>query len=98
LDSKDQGLPETKGWRDRTLALAESVAGMRPNALVAEIHELSGLPSLREKKLDGDVFLVINPLWRCDGDHGTRLSHGVKVRFVDTFNLERRPLRALEKD
>jgi hypothetical protein len=96
LDSKDWDLPETKGWHTRALALAEAVAGMRPNSLVAELHERSGLPSLRELQEDGNVVLIVNPLWRTDGNFGSSLSGGTKVRFVDTFNLERRPLRAIE--
>jgi Lhr-like helicase len=96
LDIRDQGLPENKGWHERAMALADTVAGMRPDSFVAEIHRPSGLPSLREKKVGGSVFLVINPLWRHDGEHGARLANGAQVKFVDTFNLERRPLKAIE--
>jgi len=96
LDAKDRDLPETKGWHARALALAEAVAGMRPNSLVAELHKPSGLPSLRERQPGGNVFLIVNPLWRTDGNFGSSLSGGAKVRFVDTFNLERRPLRAID--
>ncbi|MBW6523811.1 hypothetical protein KZ810_09910 [Sphingomonas sp. RHCKR47] len=71
-------------------------AGMRPDSLIAEIHAQSGLPALRERKKDGDVFLMIHPLWRFDGDFGSDLAGGATVKFVDTFNLERRPLRAIE--
>lgn len=96
LDAKDQDLPETKGWRTRALALAHAVEGMRPHSLIAELHQPSNLPSLREKRKGGNTYLIINPLWRTDGQHREALSGGAAVRFIDTFNLERRPLRALE--
>lgn len=96
LDAKDQDLPETKGWHARALALAHAVEGMRPDSLIAELHEPSGLPSLRERHKGGNTYLIINPLWRTDGKLGEALSGGAAVRFIDTFNLERRPLRALE--
>jgi hypothetical protein len=96
LDAKDQDLPETKGWHARAFALAHAVEGMRPDSLTAELHQASGLPSLREKRDGGNTYLIINPLWRTDGEHGEALSGGAAVRFIDTFNLERRPLRAIE--
>ena len=96
LDAKDQKLPETIGWHDRALALAQAVAGMRPESLIAKIHKPSGRPALRERQKSGNTFLIIHPLWRKDGDFGAALAAGTKVKFVDTFNLERRALRAIE--
>lgn len=96
LDAKDQVHPETVGWHDRAFALAKAVAGMRPDSLIAEIDTASGRPALRETHKGGNTFLVIHPLWRSDGEFGTKLSGGKTVKFVDTFNLERRPLRAIE--
>ncbi|WP_442579095.1 DEAD/DEAH box helicase [Mesorhizobium sp. ASY16-5R] len=96
LDAKDQDFPETKSWHERAFALAKAVAGMRPDSLVADIHGPSKLPALRERHKGGDTFLVVHPLWRVDGDFGDKLSGGGDVKFLDTFNLERRPLRAIE--
>lgn len=96
LDTNDQDLPETVGWSARALALAHAIERMRPDSLVAELHGPSGLPSLREQRHGGIVYLIVNPLWRTDGDFGEALAGGTSVRFIDTFNLERRPLRALE--
>lgn len=96
LDAKDQMFPETTGWSQRALALAEAVAGMRPDSLSVEVHGPSNLPVLREKHKGGDTFLIVHPLWRVDGDFGKSLSDGAEVKFLDTFNLERRPLRAIE--
>lgn len=96
LDAKDHDLPETLGWHARALALAHAVEGMRPDWFIAERHQPSGLPSLREAHEGKNTYLIVNPLWRTDGEYGQALSGGAQVRFVDTFNLERRPLRALE--
>jgi len=96
LDAKDQALPETVGWHERTLALAHAVAGMRPGSLVAELHGPSNLPALREKHSGGDTFVIVHPLWRVDGTAGEDLVGAKDVKFLDTFNLERRPLRAIE--
>ncbi|MDR6145976.1 Lhr-like helicase [Sphingomonas sp. SORGH_AS870] len=96
LDAKDQSLPELAGWHDRAFALTKSVAGMRPDSLSAEMHGPSKLPALRERHKGGDTFLIVHPLWRTDGDFGRKLSGGADVKFLDTFNLERRPLRAIE--
>lgn len=96
LEEKDQSFPETTGWHERAFALAKAVAGMRPDSLTAEIHAVSKLPALREKHKGGDSFLIVHPLWRVDGDFGKKLAAGADVNFLDTFNLERRPLRAIE--
>ena len=96
LDAKDQSFPETAGWHNRTLALANAVAGMRPDSLVAEVHGPSKLPALREKHVGGDTFLIVHPLWRTDGAAGEKLAAVKDPKFLDTFNLERRPLRAIE--
>lgn len=96
LDIKDQQFPETVGWHERAFALTKAVAGMRPGSLVAEIHGPSELPALRERHQGGDTFLVIHPLWRADGSFGEKIAAGSSVKFIDTFNLERRPLRAIE--
>ena len=95
----DEGrLPEMAGWRQRATELAEISARMRPGALTADIHSASGLPCLREQGKTGPeaTTVVIHPLWLRDGEAGVALAGGEKVRFIDTFELERRPLRALE--
>lgn len=96
LDAADQNFPEIRGWSERAFALTETAASMRPDSFSAEIHKASGLPSLREKQQGGTTFLVAHPLWRTDGEFGEKLSGNDDVSFLGTFNLERRPLRAIE--
>jgi Helicase conserved C-terminal domain/DEAD/DEAH box helicase len=98
LSATDAQFPEINGWRDRSAALAQAAAQMRPGTLTAGIHTASGLACLVERSRTGPAttILVIHPLWRSDGDAGLELSGGEQVKFIDTFELERRPLRALE--
>ena len=98
LTSDEADLPEIAGWRDRATQLAELSARMRPGALTAGTHEASGLPCLREQGRTGPeaTTVVIHPLWARDGAAGLAVAGGERVRFIDTFELERRPLRALE--
>jgi hypothetical protein len=63
---------------------------------------VQNLPCLTEVNQAGNVLrrlVVVHPLWRTDfnlaGSIGISMAD-VQTRFVDTFDLERRPLRALE--
>jgi hypothetical protein len=94
--------PELVGWRSRAVTLAEGVAAMRPGSLRVDAAGPLGLPCVVEFGA-GDVVvgqtLVVHPLWRLDIGGRQRFigrSTGALVRFVDTFELERRPLKALE--
>jgi hypothetical protein len=98
LNPAEEALPEIAGWHDRASALAETAALMRPGTLEAGIHPATGLPCLFEhgRRDPASTIVVIHPLWKRDGPEGLDLGGGEEVRFVDTFELERRPLRALE--
>ena len=102
LDPKDENFPELSGWRDKALALTNSVAAMRPGSLTAEKLKHSGLPCLVKRDGNGNVqsrIVVVHPLWRTDVDAALKMLQGDAidgVSFIDTFNLERRPLKALE--
>jgi hypothetical protein len=71
---------------------------MRPGILVAGVHGASGLPCLQDQRSRGaeGTIVVIHPLWSREGEAGSSLAGGEPVKFIDTFELERRPLRALE--
>lgn len=97
LAANDERHPEVADWRLRANELAENVARMRPGLLDAETHTRSGLPSLRPRRPGSRPILIIHPLWRCDEKAGSALAAGDLVDFIDTFELERRPLRAVER-
>jgi hypothetical protein len=102
LDGDFDSHPELKGWLGKAHALAESVASMRPRFWKAERAGSMGLPCLVETDGQGRVnrrLVVIHPLWRADPTLPSRLgvaSLGTRTIPIDTFDLERRPLRALE--
>jgi hypothetical protein len=97
LDPADRTTPEFDGWFERAHALAHVVAGMRPTSLRAETRGPLNLPAIIDTSSGGAVeMLVVHPLWRHSTGFGMNLSGGASMRFIDTFNLERRPLRALE--
>jgi hypothetical protein len=97
LDPVDRTKPEFDGWFGRADALARAVAGMRPTSLRVETRGPLNLPTIIDTSRGAAVeMLVVHPLWRHADGFGTDLSGGASMRFIDTFNLERRPLRALE--
>jgi hypothetical protein len=102
LDGRFDEFPELRAWRQKAQALAESVASMRPRSWRSGSIGVQNLPCLTEVNQAGNVLrrlVVVHPLWRTDfnlaGSIGISMAD-VQTRFVDTFDLERRPLRALE--
>jgi DEAD/DEAH box helicase/Helicase conserved C-terminal domain len=96
LSSGESDFPELSGWHDYAVGLARLAARIRPGLLAAGIHAPSGLPCLREQAGSGATILVVHPLWLTEGYPGVALAGGDHVKFINTFELERRPLRALE--
>jgi hypothetical protein len=102
LDGNFDRFPELKRWPQKAHALALSVASMRPRKWRVETLGKMTLPCLIEMDAAGGTIrrlAVIHPLWRADSGTATVLgvsSPGMRTLFVDTFDLERRPLRALE--
>lgn len=74
---------------------------MRRATLSYECLSASGLPSLTVRTVDGAInghVVVIHPLWRVTEGVTKRLMRSdwrPNTQYIDTFNLERRPLRAL---
>ncbi|WP_321807369.1 DEAD/DEAH box helicase [Burkholderia sp. BCC1993] len=101
LDDRDLVLPEVSGWMERAHELTREVAEMRRATLSYERLSASGLPSLTITTVDGAIsghVVVVHPLWRVTDDVTRRLLGSdwrPDAQYVDTFNLERRPLRAL---
>ncbi|MET4278538.1 MULTISPECIES: DEAD/DEAH box helicase [unclassified Bradyrhizobium] len=102
LDGDFESYPELRGWLPKSQALAESVASMRPRFWRAERVGAMRLPCLIESDAQQRVvrrLVVIHPLWRADQeliDGIGAAAPGVRTLPIDTFDLERRPLRALE--
>lgn len=102
LNAADWEFPEMKGWKERAFELAEDVEALRPGTI--KLSKEYSLPVLIEIKDGKELWraAVIHPLWQWQGDGRNvlidtfRLSDGESsLQFIDTFELERRPLRAL---
>ncbi|WP_437871016.1 DEAD/DEAH box helicase [Methylorubrum extorquens] len=92
--------PELSDWLGRARNLAGSVAAMRPGSLHVETAGRIGLPCIVEGgREEAARLVVVHPLWRTDPGAVARLL-GAEARptdrCVNTFELERRPLKALE--
>ncbi|HDZ49128.1 hypothetical protein LCGC14_0278860 [marine sediment metagenome] len=99
LEVQDESYPEIRGWLTHAQELAENVSQMRPGTLTPGQLKHSGLPYLDER-VGGSAtrYVVIHPLWSLESSSlssmlGTDVSP--ELRFIDTFNLERRPLKSM---
>jgi hypothetical protein len=99
LNPGETQLPELAGWRERAQALAAEVAFMRPSAMHAETLPHTGLPCIVERgEKETWRYVVLHPLWRKDGEALSKIlgsDYHEGMMAVDTYNLERRPLRVL---
>lgn len=102
LDGDFEAHPELNGWLEKAHSLAQDVTSMRPRTLRYGRAGAGGrLPCLEECTVDGRVerrYVVVHPLWRLDPASVQEFGiapDGNPLSFVDTFDLERRPLNAL---
>lgn len=103
LSKADHQCPEIAGWYERAHELAKAVAEMRSGTVTYKRLATSGLPCLVLKNLEGREVAhaaIVHPLWSTDPEAVSKLMGpdlDEKVTFLDTFNLERRPLSELAK-
>ncbi|MPQ82927.1 DEAD/DEAH box helicase [Pseudomonas sp. MAFF 730085] len=99
LEARDAAYPEIIGWRERAQWLAENIAQMRPGVLTPGNLPHSGQPFLLERKGGREIrYVIVHPLWSLDASALSDLlgnDWSPELRFVDTFNLERRPLKTM---
>lgn len=99
LNPSEDEFPELAGWRTRAHALAEEVALMRPSAMHSEKLPHTGLSCIVEQSgTETWRYVVLHPLWKKNPEAlrailGSDYQEGMIP--VDTYNLERRPLRVL---
>lgn len=102
LNAADWSQPEMKGWRKRAFELAEDVEALRPATI--KLSKEYSLPVLIEIQDGKELWraAVTHPLWQWrDAERDALIdSFGLAggespLLFIDTFELERRPLRAL---
>lgn len=102
LDGEFDRHPELRGWSEKAHALAQGVASMRPRTLRYGLFGAGNrIPCIEERTVDGRLerrYAVVHPLWRLDAASVREFGivpDGSRLCFVDTFDLERRPLNAL---
>lgn len=102
LNDDDWSHPEMIGWRDRAFELAEDVAALRPETI--KLSKEYPLPVLTEIQDGKELWcaVVTHPLWKWREpernawiDSIGLADRRLSLKFIDTFELERRPLRAL---
>ena len=102
LDGNLDDYPELRGWLEKAHSLAQAVVSMRPRTLRYGRAGAGGrLPCIEERTVDGRLerrYAVVHPLWRLDAASTRKFEIEPEDGpwcFVDTFDLERRPLNAL---
>lgn len=102
LNDDDWVHPEMIRWRERAFELAEDVEALRPATI--KLSKEYSLPVLTEIQDGKELWraIVTHPLWQWrEPERNTLIaSLGLvdersSLRFIDTFELERRPLHAL---
>lgn len=99
LKAQDAQYPEISNWLVRAEWLAENVAQMRPGTLTSVRLPHSGLSCLIEQIGGAEKrYVVVHPLWSLESSVLSDVlgaDWSPELRFVDTFNLERRPLKSM---
>lgn len=102
LNAADWNQPEMKGWQERAFQLAEDVEALRPATI--KLSKEYSLPVLIEIQDGKELWraVVTHPLWQWREPERNNLIDFLgladgrsSLKFIDTFELERRPLRAL---
>lgn len=100
LDGRFDDFVELRGWLARSHALAQNVAAMRPGSLAVDFVGPLNLARIVQGSGQTAVSTtVVHPMWRTEGPLASQLlgfAPSGRDRFLDTFELERRPLKALE--
>jgi Lhr-like helicase len=105
LDGAWSSSPELCDWPRLAQESAEELRRMDPGRRTVDRRGPLGLPVVRRR--DGSRvqgFLIVHPFWRLDSDSLQRSNLGETIRlmnvdevfFIDTFEIARRPVRALD--
>ena len=105
LDGRWDAAPEIVDWPRLAAEAAEEVRRLDPDRRTVEHHGPLNLPVLRPDDRDREAFVLVHPFWRLDQ---VSLSSGPlaetarsvgadNVWFVDTFDIARRPVKAIEQ-
>ncbi|MDK9705371.1 MAG: helicase-related protein [Sulfuritalea sp.] len=91
--------PELSDWRQQAQELADELKAVRPTTLTVTNEGPLNLPVVVDSGQNHTRTMIVHPLWRLDTSAHVRLfgsPNPGERRFVNTFELLRRPLKALE--
>lgn len=106
LDGRWAEYPELADWPRLAAEAAEEVRRLDPDNRTVERHGPLGLPVLFRPHRGGhEAFVLVHPFWRLDEASVSsgplaatlRSVRANQVCFVDTFDVVRRPVKAIER-
>jgi hypothetical protein len=97
LDGDFVSAPEIADWHDDAMCLAQDVRELMPDRLEVSKVGSMNLPTLYSTGPILERFVLVHPFWDQDAIRGT-LEDGFSgvTRFIDTFQVSRRPQRVLD--
>jgi Lhr-like helicase len=106
LDGRWAAFPELADWPRLAAEAAEEVRRLDPDNRTVEQRGPLGLPVLLKPTGRGrEAFILVHPFWRLDQSsraagplaETVRSLDAEEVWFVDTFDVARRPVKAIEQ-
>lgn len=106
LDGRWDAAREIKDWPRLAEEAAEELRRLDPDKRTVERHGPLNLPVLLRPNGRGrEAFILVHPFWRLDDTsvasgplaHTKRSVAADEVWFVDTFDVARRPVKAIEQ-
>jgi Lhr-like helicase len=106
LDGRWSSYPELADWPRLAAEAAEELRRLDPDNRTIERHGPLDLPVLLKPYAAGrEAFVLVHPFWRLDDNSISqgpladtiRSLHADQVWFVDTFDVARRPVKAIER-
>ncbi|RVA09375.1 helicase [Mesorhizobium sp. M7A.F.Ca.US.002.01.1.1] len=106
LDGRWDDSPELADWHRLAAEAAEEIRRLDPDNRTVERHGPLALPVLFKPNGRGrEAFVLVHPFWRLDADsvatgplaETVRSVGADEVWFVDTFDVARRPVKAIEQ-
>lgn len=93
--------PELSDWQSHAL---DAVVRVARGTQDLEVVRTNQLPILRRHSRSGDLTMaIVHPFWRLDGPtippivQRARAKYGKKLKWIDSFELVRRPFAAIAK-
>lgn len=105
LDGNFSSAPELEDWPEIALRNAHGVRALAPQSREVVVSEQLSIPVVVETRRDGTRigFAIIHPFWDQNAEMDGAFRNlakafpGVSLRFIDTFEAERRLMAAVNR-